>query len=139
MKPNKELAHTLTMLKTITILILYLAAVLAADEPKTELFALRVDPPAVLSQLVPQPFSPRYMVHVRDTTEQASEFRIVAVFDVDGKMEARVLTLPKVSNPNSAFTTGIITFKAGQKVRLMSATVDVVSIKRGAEIGEEAQ
>jgi len=127
------------MLKTIASMLLSVAALLAADEPKTELFALRVEHPAALAHLIPAPVAPSYMVHVRDTTEQASEFRIVAVFDVDGKMEARVLTLPKVSNPNSAFTTGIITFKAGQKVRLMSATVDVVSIKRGAEIGEEAQ
>lgn len=127
------------MTKTITLLIMAALSILAAEEPRTELFVLRADPPAALSQLVPQPFATRYMVHVRDTTEQASEFRIVAVFDVDGKMEARVLTLQKVSDPNSAFTTGIVAFKVGQKVRLMSATVDVVSIKRGAEIGEEAR
>ena len=127
------------MLKTIAPLLLSVAALFAADEPKTELFALRAERPAALAHLIPAPVAPRYMVHVRDTTEQASEFRIVAVFDVDGKMEARVLTLQKVSDPNSAFTTGIVAFKVGQKVRLMSATVDVVSIKRGAEIGEEAQ
>lgn len=135
----KGLAHSNTMTRTITLLIMSALSILAAEGPSTELFVLRADPPASLSQLVPQPFSPRYMVHVRDTTEQASEFRVVAVFEVDGKMEARTLTIQKVSDPNSAFTTGVIAFKPGQKIRLMSATVDVVSIRRGAEVGAEAQ
>lgn len=114
-------------------------SILAADEPKAELFVLRAMTPPNLAHLGAKDAPPVYLVHVRDTAGDASEFRVVAVFEVDGKIEARALSIGKASDPNSAFSSAIISFKAGQRVRLLSASVDAVIFRRGAEVGAEAQ